>query len=89
MRTLSISLLIVLIFLQYKLWKGERGIFEWIELDKKKVMQKADNKKLRARNHALSAEIIELKSGEQALEEKARTEFGMIKQGEVYYQFVD
>ena len=89
MKVISIALLIILIFLQYKLWKGDRGIFEWIELNKKHTSQQIENKKLRARNHALTAEIIELKSGDQALEEQARTELGMIKQGEVYYQFVD
>jgi cell division protein FtsB len=89
MKTVSICLLVALIALQYKLWKSDRGVMEWVELNKKYMAQKLDNKKLIERNHALSAEIIELKSGDQALEEQARSELGMIKQGEVYYQFVD
>ena len=42
-----------------------------------------------ARNQAVEADIAELKSGEQALEERARYDLGMVKQGEIYYQVVD
>lgn len=56
---------------------------------KKLEAHKSQNDKLAARNKALEADIKELKSGDQALEEQARYELGMIKQNEVYYQFVD
>ena len=89
MRWIPILLLIAFLALQYKLWFSDRGIFEWIELEKKHATQKFENKQRKARNQALSAEIIELKSGDQALEEQARYELGMVQQGEVYYQFID
>ena len=89
MKAISICLLITLLALQYKLWKGDRGIFEWKELEKKYIAQHQENQNLKKRNHVLSVEINELKSGESALEEQARTELGMIRNGEVYYQFVD
>lgn len=47
------------------------------------------NNKLSARNRAIEADISELKSGDQALEEQARSDLGMVQQGETYYQFVD
>lgn len=56
---------------------------------KKLTDHEQENDKLVVRNRALEADIKELKSGDQALEEQARHELGMIKQNEVYYQFVD
>ncbi|WP_028388914.1 cell division protein FtsB [Legionella fairfieldensis] len=89
MRSLIIILLLALIGLQYKLWMGDGGILEWLALDKKLTSQTQENEKLTARNHAIEADIIELKSGEQALEEQARYELGMVKNDEIFYQFVD
>ena len=63
--------------------------FHWLHLEKKLAAQEDENKKLAARNRAIDADIKELKSGAQALEEQARFELGMVKEGEVYYQFVD
>ncbi|HET9189538.1 MAG TPA: septum formation initiator family protein, partial [Rudaea sp.] len=51
--------------------------------------QKAENLKLKQRNEALSAEVQDLKSGKGAIEERARTELGLIKPGEVFYQVVE
>ncbi|KTC85215.1 septum formation initiator [Legionella brunensis] len=82
-------LLLVLIGLQYKLWLGDGSVLQWINLEKKLEVQADENEKLLARNRAMEADILELKSGEQALEEQARYELGMVKEGEVYYQFVD
>ena len=89
MRILVICFLLILLGLQYKLWLGEDSILQWMHLDNKLEAQKQENKKLEARNQAIEADIVELKSGKQALEDRARHELGMIKQGEVYYQFVD
>ncbi|KTD25596.1 MULTISPECIES: cell division protein FtsB [Legionella] len=89
MRSILIILVLALIGLQYKLWLGDGGIFQWIELEKKLTVQESENEKLLARNRAIEADIIELKSGDQALEEQARYELGMIKSDEVYYQFID
>ncbi|CZL24871.1 cell division protein FtsB [Legionella pneumophila] len=89
MRPIFIILIVALVALQHKLWLGDGNIIQWIKLEKKLEAHKSQNDKLAARNKALEADIKELKSGVQALEEQARYELGMIKQNEVYYQFVD
>ena len=89
MRTVFIILIIALVALQHKLWLGDGNLIQWVALQKKLAEQEQENDKLMARNKALEADIKELKSGEQALEEQARHELGMIKENEVYYQFVD
>lgn len=89
MRTIVLILLLILLGLQYKLWLGDGNIFQWIELQKKLITQTEENKKLLTRNQAIEADITELKSGEQALEEQARYKLGMVKEGETYYQFLD
>lgn len=89
MRAIFIILIITLVVLQHKLWLGDGNLIQWITLEKKLEEHQRDNSKLAARNHAMEADIKELKSGDQALEEQARYELGMIKEDEVYYQFVD
>lgn len=89
MRPVFIILIIALVVLQHKLWLGDGNLIQWVALQKKLDEHEQENNKLIARNKALEAEIKELKSGEQALEEQARHELGMIKENEVYYQFVD
>lgn len=86
MRSIVIFLLLTLAGLQYKLWLGDGSVIQWVTLDKKLVAEEQENKRLESRNRAIEADILELKSGEQALEEQARYELGMIKEGEVYYQ---
>lgn len=89
MRMVGVFLLLVLLSLQYKLWFSDSSVFQWIQLDKKLAQQEEKNNVLAARNRAIEADILELKSGDQALEEQARYDLGMVKQGEVYYQFID
>ncbi|QRN02880.1 cell division protein FtsB [Legionella sp. MW5194] len=89
MRSIVVILILALIGLQYKLWLGDGSVLQWQQLEQKIVEQQKENKKLAARNRAIEADILELKSGEQALEEQARYELGMIKNDEVYYQFVE
>ncbi len=86
MRPIVIFLLLALTALQYKLWFGEGSVRQWFQLEHKLAAEEQENKNLTARNHAIEADIIELQSGEQALEEQARYELGMVKEGEVYYQ---
>lgn len=89
MRMIVILLIIVLLGLQYKLWFGDGSVMEWLRLEQKLRVQQNKNKKFIVRNQAIDADIAELKSGDQALEEQARFELGMIKEGEIFYQFVD
>lgn len=89
MRPIFIILIIALVVLQHKLWLGDGNIIQYINIEKKLKDHERENNKLAARNRAMEADIKELKSGDQALEEQARYELGMVKQSEVYYQFVD
>lgn len=89
MRAVIIILILALISLQYKLWLGDGNVLHWYQLEDKIAIQKKENDKLLARNKALEADILELKSGEQALEEQARYELGMVKSSETYYQFTE
>jgi cell division protein FtsB len=89
MRMFIIGLLLVLLGLQYKLWLGDGSVLQWKAMEEKLAEQKKENRKLMARNRALQADVVELKSVEQALEEQARYELGMIKEGEVYFHLVE
>lgn len=79
----------MLLGLQYKLWLGDGSVLQWKAMEEKLAEQKKENRKLMARNRALQADVVELKSVEQALEEQARYELGMIKEGEVYFHLVE
>lgn len=89
MRTIFFVLLLAFLGLQYKLWLGDGSILQWRNLQQKIAEQTKVNEKKMARNKALEADIIELQSGDQALEEQARYELGMVKNEETYYQFVE
>lgn len=89
MRLIILFLLLALAGLQYKLWLGDGSVLQWRDLQKKIAMQKQENDQLATRNRAIEADILELKSGDQALEEQARYELGMVKNDEIYYQFIE
>lgn len=89
MRTIIFALILILVGLQYKLWIGDGSLVQWRQLEQKIDAQELENERLQVRNHAIEADIIELQSGDQALEERARHELGMVKNDEVFYQFVE
>lgn len=82
-------LLVVFAALQVKLWWGEGGLYQAQMLDHQVGEQRAENARLQQRNDALSAEVEDLKSGEAAVEDRARSELGMIKPGETFYRVVE
>ena len=89
MRVLILSLLLILGWLQYRLWVGEGSLAEVHALKTDITEQTQEIAALRARNQALAAEVANLKEGNQALEERARMGLGMIKQGEVFLQVIE
>lgn len=89
MRILIAILLIMLIWLQYRLWVGEGSLAEVYSLRQEIAVQKSELDALRRRNQSLQAEVDDLKKGLAAIEERARTELGMIKEGETFYQVVE
>jgi len=80
---------ILIALLQYPLWLGKGSWLRVWELNRKVAEQQEKNTALKARNDALNAEVTDLKSGRAAIEERARSELGMIKQDEVFFQVVD
>lgn len=84
-----IALAVVLALLQYRFWFGQGNWRQVQELRAQVAAQKLENQKLLRRNQALAAEVKDLKSGVDAVEERARNEMGMIKPGETFYRVVD
>ena len=84
-----LALLLILAALQAKLWMGAGGLPDARALRQDVAQQRAENRKLQERNDALSAEVEDLKSGEAAVEERARSELGMVKPGETFYRVVE
>jgi len=78
----------MLIGLQYRLWFGEGSVQEVWRLNEESKQSRAELIRLRGRNQALEAEVADLKSGLDAIEERARSELGMIDSEEKFYQFV-
>lgn len=80
---------ILLLLLQYRLWIGNGSMTEVHHLEDQihQVQQQNDN--LKERNLSLAAEVLDLKQGQEAIEERARSEMGMIKYDETFYQIVD
>jgi cell division protein FtsB len=86
MRLLMIVLAAVLVLLQARLWLSNGGLREVWRLEAEVARRIDDNARLAARNSALEAEVLDLKQGLAAAEERARTELGMIRSGETFYQ---
>jgi len=84
-----LALLLLLVMLQSRFWFGERGWRAAQSLQDTVGEQRAENARLQQRNDALGAEVEDLKSGETAVEERARSELGMIKPGETFYRVVE
>ena len=89
MRWLLTALVLILVALQYRLWVGEGSLGEITLLRRQISEQHAEIEQLKARNRALQAEVEDLKRGLEAIEERARAEMGMVKEGEVFYQIVE
>ena len=89
LRIVLVLLLVLLGWLQYRLWFGSGGEREVVQLQEQAARQRHDNTGLQQRNDALAAEVEDLKSGEAAVEERARNELGMIKPGETFYRVIE
>lgn len=88
-RAIFFGLIGVLILLQYPLWLGSGGVYAVWKLRHEIGAQREENASLRERNQTLAAEVVDLKQGLAAIEERARMELGMIKQGETFYQVIE
>ena len=89
LRLIGLLLLALLLWLQYRLWMGDAGLPAAHGLQLRVEAQREENRGLAQRNAVLAAEVDNLKSGEAAVEERARTELGMIRPGETFYRVVE
>ena len=83
------ALLAILMLLQYPLWFGNGGVLAVWRLNREIAAQEQENARLKDRNQALEADVNDLKQGLAAIEERARAELGMVKQGEVFFQVIE
>ncbi|UCC56360.1 MAG: cell division protein FtsB [Gammaproteobacteria bacterium] len=89
MNKLIVLLLVLLVILQYQLWIGDGGLLDIWELHQEVELLRQENAHLQERNAALNAEVLDLKQGLDAIEEHAREDLGMVKEGETFYQIVE
>ena len=86
MRWLALTFVVMIAALQYPMWLGKGGWLQVRELDRALAAQQEGNARLKARNEALDADVRDLKTGFEAIEERARLELGMVRQDEVFFQ---
>ena len=89
MRWLLVILLVFLAGLQFRLWVGEGSLAHRAELNRQLEEQEDENQALRERNALIATDVESLKTNLNAIEEKARADLGMIKQGETFYLVID
>ena len=89
MKILSIICLLLTLVLQYQLWLGEDSRRALNMLDEEVAAQRSVNEELMARNERLEIEVLDLKNGLEAVEERARSELGLIAEGETFYMILD
>ena len=88
-RVLLGVLLLLLVLLQYAIWAGKNSVLDLFILDSTLTELTEQNKKLRKRNDRLHAEVIDIKNRLSAIEAHARSELGLIKPGETYFQIIE
>lgn len=86
MRIIALSLLAIVLLLQYRLWVGDSGMREVWRLRREVAAQQDVNAQLKDRNRTLAAEVQDLKKGKSAIEERARTDLGMVGSNETFFQ---
>lgn len=79
----------IVLLLQYPLWFGNGGVVNLWRLEREIAAQRGENARLRERNAALEAEVVDLKTGLEAIEERARLELGMVKKDEAFFQIIE
>ncbi len=89
MKAIILIFVILIALLQYPLWLGKGSWLRVWDLNRQIAEQQEKNNGLKARNETLNAEVLDLKSGRAAIEERARSELGMVKQDEVFYQVLE
>ncbi len=85
MKPLLIALILIFVYLQCRLWIGDGSMAALVRLEDNIERQSAENARLQERNQLLAAEVLALRNSEDAIEERARKDLGMIKKGETFF----
>ncbi len=85
----ALALLVLIAALQLKLWTGTGGRPDVVRLRERVEAQRVENEALKRRNEALAADVRDLKEAREGVEERARSELGMVKPGETFYQVIE
>ncbi len=88
LRPITLVLAIIILLLQYPLWLGKGSWLKVWDVDRQVEEQKKINQQTQLRNAGLDGEVRDLKQGTDAIEERARSELGMVKRDEVFFQIV-
>lgn len=88
-RTAVVGLVLLLVLLQGRLWVSDDGLREVARLERLISQQRQENARLARRNYRLEAEVRQLRAGETAVEERARSDLGLVGHGETFYLFAD
>jgi cell division protein FtsB len=88
-RFIALTLAALILLAQYPLWLGKGGWVRVWEVERQIRAQREANRQLQARNQALDAEVRDLKVGLDAIEERARSELGMIRGNEIFFQLIE
>ncbi len=88
MKVLSLTLVALIALIQYPLWLGKGSWMRVWDVDQQIKTQRDKNAKLQTRNSVLEAEVRDLKQGTEAIEERARSELGMTRNDEIFFQFL-
>lgn len=89
MKILIAVLILLLIGLQFRLWVGDGSLADIDRLEQQITLQEQENAELEQRNAALHNEVAELQTGMDAIEEHARNELGLIREGETFFLIID
>ncbi len=89
MKLTTAIFILLLVLLQHRLWVGNGSLTEVHQLEEQISQLKQENADIKERNLSLAAEVLDLKQGHEAIEERARSEMGMIKFDETFYQIID
>ncbi len=88
-KILMLVLILLIVQLQYRLWLGDGSVKQVNEYQQRLDRLKVEAKEKKERNDALYAEVLDLRKGEEAIEERARYELGMIKENETFFQVIE
>jgi cell division protein FtsB len=89
MKYIIVVIILLIVHLQYRLWVGDGSVAQIKEYQARLDVLKQKAKEKKERNEALYAEIQDLRKGEEAIEERARDEFGMVKENETFFQVIE